>query len=52
MMKGFLREKHKEDEKKPTRYFSKQQEKEVAKLRAKAVFPIAGLAAIMISSFG
>ena len=31
MMKGFLREKHKEDEKKPTRYFSKQQEKEVAK---------------------
>lgn len=30
-MKGFLRERHKEGEKKPTRFYSSQQEKEVAK---------------------
>ena len=30
-MKGFLRERHREGEKKPTRYYSKKQETEVAK---------------------
>ena len=30
-MKGFLRERHREGEKKPTRYYSKKQEDQVAK---------------------